>query len=207
MQRKARISAIQAIRSISNWLYWQAPAGGRRDGGRSLTRVAGRLSGSDIDKLRAAAAARKQARESREPRRQTMPSYIYDSEYWIPSAPALPGTNRNNDLPSKAASSESSPPSKQWTRKRGHDGVRKNNRNSSTLWQIPLAAATIAAVVVKLQLGEGAVGELKEHVGGSLALYIVNSSWLPVLLTGVTWYLIGTYVVELVNAIRNNRDN
>ncbi|KAL6312335.1 hypothetical protein AAG906_007977 [Vitis piasezkii] len=202
-QREARISAIQTIRSITNWLYWQAPTGGS-DSGQSLTRVAGRLSGPDINKLRDAAAARKQARESTGPRSRTMPSYIYDAEYWIPSTLALPAANQNNDLASKAASSESSPPSKQWKGKSEKDhGVSKNNRRSSTIWQIPLATATIAAVVVRFQLGEGAVGELKEHIGGSLALYIVNSSWLQVVLAGVTWYLIGTYMVELLEVIRN----
>ena len=201
-QREAKISAIQTIRSISNWLYWQAPIGGS-DSGRSLTRVAGRLPGPDIEKLRAAAAARKQAKGSSEPRSRTTASYVHDAEYWIPSALALPATNQDNDLASKAASSESSPPSKQQIGKsEKHHAVREKNK-SSTTWQIPLATAAIAAVVVKFQLGEGAVGELEEHIGGSLALYIVNSSWLPVVLAGVTWYLIGTYVVELVEAIRN----
>ena len=184
-------------------MYWQAPTGGS-DSCQSLTRVAGRLSGPNINKLRDAAAARKQARESTEPRSRTMPSYVYDAEYWIPSTLALPAANQNNDLASKAASSESSPPSKQWKGKSEKDhGVSKNNRRSSTIWQIPLATATIAAVVVRFQLGEGAVGELKEHIGGSLALYIVNSSWLQVVLAGVTWYLIGTYMVELLEVFRN----
>lgn len=60
----------------------------------------------------------------------------------------------------------------------------------------------VAAVVVsRLQQGEPGTG-LQQHIAGSLALEIVNSPWMQVGLAGVTWYLIGTYMLEVVEAIR-----
>lgn len=64
-----------------------------------------------------------------------------------------------------------------------------------------MVPATIAAVIIHLQVGEGTIGGLNEHVGGSFALEIVNSSWLQVILAGITWYLIGAAMIGVVEAI------
>lgn len=63
-----------------------------------------------------------------------------------------------------------------------------------------MVPAIIAAVIIHLQVGEGTVGRLNEHVGGSFALEIVNSSWLQVTLAGITWYLIGLAMIGVVEA-------
>ena len=65
-----------------------------------------------------------------------------------------------------------------------------------------MVPAIIAAVIIQLQVGEGTGGRLNEHVGGSFALEIVNSSWLQVTLAGITWYLIGLAIIGVVEAIR-----
>ena len=48
-------------------------------------------------------------------------------------------------------------------------------------------------------------GGLTEHIYGSLALDIVNNSWLQILLVGIIWYIIGTIIVGLAEAIHNFR--
>ncbi|GLT30906.1 hypothetical protein SLA2020_056810 [Shorea laevis] len=63
--------------------------------------------------------------------------------------------------------------------------------------------ATIAAFIVRLQVGGRVASEVEEHIGGSLALTIVNSSWMQVIVAGITWYCIGIAIVELVETFRN----
>ncbi|CAH2070790.1 unnamed protein product [Thlaspi arvense] len=49
--------------------------------------------------------------------------------------------------------------------------------------------------------------ELKDHIGGSLALSIVNSPWQQILLAGVTWYFIGAMLLQLVEAIQSKQED
>lgn len=67
----------------------------------------------------------------------------------------------------------------------------------------PLAMAVISASVVGFRGGELSAGGLKEHIGGSIVLDIVNSFELQVLLAGVTWFLIGMISVGMVEALKN----
>ena len=78
-----------------------------------------------------------------------------------------------------------------------------------------MGPAMVAAFLIATLHGDGTAlvnggtgtsgGVLTEHVYGSLALDIVNSSWLQVLLAGITWYIIGTIIVGLAEAIHNFR--
>ncbi|KAF3455911.1 hypothetical protein FNV43_RR00554 [Rhamnella rubrinervis] len=207
LQRASKLSAIQAIRSISNWLYWQTP---KSDGSTTVTlqklkQITGKsYEPPSMDKLRNAAAAWKQARES--PRRihQTSPkNYIYHEEYWIPSTNFLPPSTHKNSY-STTVSEPSSPLSstKEWKVKNDRDHTRSKNRN--LIGSIPLGMAMVAAVTVHLQ-GEGTAGQLNEHMGGSIALQVVNSSWLPAILAGMTWCMIGIIAVGFVEAIRSRK--
>ncbi|XP_028767008.1 chaperone protein dnaJ C76, chloroplastic isoform X2 [Neltuma alba] len=199
-QREARISAIQAIRSISNWLYWRSPvASGASSGGpdKSLTRVARRLPEPNIDKLRDAA-ARKQLSESKRTRCQSS-----DEEYWAPSAYALPSSTENTATPSSAAKPSSSPLEQKEANERESEIY--ENQNNPIRWAFPMVTAMIAVATVRLH-GGGSVHELNQHAGGSLALDIVNSPWSQGVLAAATWYMIGLAVVDLVAIIgRKNR--
>ena len=62
--------------------------------------------------------------------------------------------------------------------------------------------ASVASVIVRLQLGETTAGGIESHAGGSLLLDVVNSSWLQVILVGVTWYVICMAAVELIAMLR-----
>ncbi|KAI6676761.1 hypothetical protein NL676_037557 [Syzygium grande] len=174
LQRKARVSAIQAIRSISNWIYWQSPD----IGSKALTRRTGDSSEPTIKKLRDAAASRKWASSKSASAKRNAVSCLYHDEYWIPTLHMLP--------PASATEEESAP--------------RVSKESSSNKKQKRRDPASVAAAIVRSQVGDGTVGELKQHFGGSLALEIVNSSWMQVLLAGMTWYFIGVVVVGLVEA-------
>ncbi|XP_028099893.1 chaperone protein dnaJ C76, chloroplastic [Camellia sinensis] len=207
-QREARSSAIQAIRSISNWLYWHSPSAGGGGGssttGKNLIPSGKKSTEPNIKKLQEAAAARKHARENGKPISQIPSSYIYNDEYWIPSTLKLPEATTHQNISGSGIASESSRTTKDVYKTNNQDfTVRKDMKRNPFVWGIPMAIATVAAAIVRLQIQEGSSGRLEEHIGGSSALHIVNSSWLQVVLAGITWYLIGTYTVELVEAFRS----
>ncbi|KAF8389548.1 hypothetical protein HHK36_024063 [Tetracentron sinense] len=210
LQREARMSAIQAIRSISNWLYWKSPkAGGGTTGGihRNLALIAGKSIERNTKKLRDAAAAMRQARESAGYSTRRIPSNsTHQDEYWTPSKLTLPGVADNSSSSTKTSVSSHTREWKTRDERVTPIFIEKKQRNPLR-WRIQTAAATVAAVMVHLQVGEGVGGSVKEHVGGSIALEIVNSSWLQVILAGLTWYLIGMAVVELVQFLTNKAGN
>ncbi|KAK9275220.1 hypothetical protein L1049_022482 [Liquidambar formosana] len=198
LQREAKMSAIQAIRAISNWLYWQSPNEGLPTTRQELVHIARKSIEPNIKKLRDAAAARKLAKESCRPIGRIPSNCTHTDEYWTPLVAALPATTQNSTA-SQAASNPSS--TKQWKKTNGKDHrVSKKKQRSLVSWGLPMGPAAVAAFTVRLQVGEGMVGRVEDHMGGSLALEIVNSAWLPVILAGITWYIIGTVVVELVDA-------
>ncbi|KAF5737936.1 hypothetical protein HS088_TW13G00829 [Tripterygium wilfordii] len=202
-QREAWISSIQAIRAISNWLYWQSNSGGSQSS-EYLIHIAQKASEPDIDKLRAAAAARKQARKNARPTYQKPSNFIQD-EYWAPTLHALPASS-----PGNVGFTEAVKPSYAKQEKESIDTDDENykmqvtkHRNPIFGMVVPAGAATLAAVMIRLQVGERPVAELNEHIGGTMALEIVNSPWLQVILSGFTWYFVGVAIVELVDGIRN----
>ncbi|XP_010067006.2 chaperone protein dnaJ C76, chloroplastic isoform X1 [Eucalyptus grandis] len=195
LQMKARVSAIQAIRSISNWIYWQSPD----MGSKALTRRTGDSRDPDLKKLRDAAASRKLAGVKSANARRTTASLSYHDEYWIPTLHALPPATATEEESAPRVSKESSSNKRQ--KRRDPRPSTKRNTSRNPLWRaFPVCAASVAAAIVRSQVGDGMVGDLQQHVGGSLALDIVNSSWMQVLLAGITWYFIGVTVVDLVEA-------
>ncbi|XP_015886703.2 chaperone protein dnaJ C76, chloroplastic [Ziziphus jujuba] len=210
LQRASRLSAFQAIRSISNWLYWKAP---KVDGSttavtvQNLKQITGKCYDPSVEKLRDAAASRKQARESSKPIHRTQSKNLMPHEdYWVPSTHFLPPSSTHENSNSSTTMSEPSP-TKTW--KRNHDDelqtLRENNEKNPIGNWIPMGMAMAAAFIVHLQI-QGAEGGVKEHMGGSLALQIVNSSWIPVVLAGITWCVIGMMSVRLAEAITNRED-
>lgn len=72
-------------------------------------------------------------------------------------------------------------------------------------------ALAAALLIAKLQGDEAATttslggGGLKEHIYGSVALEIVNSSWLQIVLVGITWYIIGMIIVQLADGLQSRK--
>lgn len=203
IQIEARLSAIQAIRSISNWLYWKTPnvGGSTSNSHQKLLQTPRKTNEPNIEKLRAAAAARKQARESSKPLHQTTSNnYIHDEDYWIPLTLAPPVSKLKKSYSTYVTKPSTSRKFKEIKDK--DYTVNQDNEMNPVKWGFPVGPAMIAAVLVRIQLGEEAVGGLEHHMGGSLALQIVNSSWVPVIIAGITWYTIGMMTIGFVQAIR-----
>lgn len=196
LQREARISAIQTIRSISNWLYWQSPKSGPPSKHhQNFPQIAQNVIEPNINKLRAAAAARKHATQSTISACRAPSNYLYHDEYWIPSAAALPASASKTGSSAISEASTHIEEPKDLDEKDYRTG---DNQRTPLRWGVPMVTATIAAIIVRDQ----AVVSLNEHIGGALALEIVNSSWLHSMLAGMTWYIIGLGMIELVEAIR-----
>ncbi|KAA8542802.1 hypothetical protein F0562_023954 [Nyssa sinensis] len=177
-QREAQMSAIHAIRSISNWLYWQTPS---PSAGRPTSLTPQNLIASpqkstepNIKKLRDAVAARKQARENTNTTCRISSNYMYNDEYWIRSNLTLP--EANHSYAGSRAVSDSTHNKKLNGKNKEEFVMKKNTRSNPFIWGVPMGTAAVAAVKVLFQVGQGTSGGLKEHIGGSLALDIINSS-------------------------------
>ncbi|TXG56916.1 hypothetical protein EZV62_018229 [Acer yangbiense] len=192
-------AAIQAIRSISNWFYWQTPTS---QSCQYLTTTTQKSTEPIIEKLRAAADAVKQARQEGTKTIHSISSNNTSDEYWFPSTQAIPDSTQIS-LSSKTASRN-----RKWkeTNEKRYKEVESNNTRNPIAMGIPVVIAAIAVAIVRKQVSQGVVGDIKEHIGGSLALDIVNSSWLPVILTGITWYFIGVAIVQLIQVIGNRQE-
>jgi hypothetical protein len=194
------MAAIQAIRSISNWLG----NGPTSESQKKLIYVSRKSTEPNIDKLRDAVAARKKAKHSTSPTRRIPSNYIHNEEYWIPLTLDLPDSTQDK---SNSAPYNSKPsPTKEGKDREYRVQDKRKKKKKPMIWEVPIITAVIASVIVRLQVGEGAIGGVKEHIGGSLALDIVNSSWSPVILAGITWFLIGMAITEvLVEAIQSRQ--
>ncbi|KAM3250124.1 chaperone protein dnaJ C76, chloroplastic [Capsicum chacoense] len=194
MQKEARMSAFQAIRAMSNWFYWQSPIGGAAEAVQALVPVRRSLIEPDVTKLRDAEAAMKQVKKETVNQRS-------NDEYWSPSTLALPEAT-DTSLVDEVSSNDSSPKAPA----EFYDEVfspKEKQQPNPWLQGVPFTTATAAAIIVWIKLGEEATVSLNDHIGGSLALDIVNSSWLKVILAGVTWHSIGMTLVELSRSLHS----
>lgn len=119
-------------------------------------------------------------------------SYKNDDEYWTPTL-ALPSHSIRY---SSIASSEAIPSVRLGNSENrlGTDTVEKGKWNITTL-RVPLAMAVISAVIVAKRGAEATGNGLSEHIGGSMALEVVNSFEMQVVLAGITWFVIGLGIV------------
>ncbi|KAK7332635.1 hypothetical protein VNO80_29390 [Phaseolus coccineus] len=136
-----------------------------------------------MGKLRDAGASKK-VRERTRTKDQAPLNCIHPEDYWTPPTHVLPSSTTTTATPT--------PPEKPSVTTKGHIG-----------WGLPMVTALTAVVTVQVQHTVGSTHELQEHVGGSLALDIVNSSWLQCILAAATWYIIGMAITELLDLIGN----
>lgn len=189
LQKEAKLSAIQAIRSISNWFYWQSPPS---ETSLSLTlKGAKRSLDPNIDKLKEVAARGQNILKSRKNPGRIRQTTIKD-EYWVPLTAVPP-------LEPKEGGSDSRPkirirtPSNDAGKGISHEShvTRKNRQRNPVTSGFPMGLSIVAMIVVRLHAAGEVGGSLEEHIGGSVALQVVNSSWLQVLSAGAAWYLVG----------------
>lgn len=183
-------------------MYWQSPKPGAEASEtlQSLIKVSLKSTEPSINKLREAAAARKLGTKGRRSSGQNSSKLIYDNEYWIPSAHALPASA--GSFSSKTSLKTSHTNKIKEMDKEDYKVAENKEERNPIISVIPLTIGTIAAVIVSFHLGKPTVGVLNDHVGGSLALEVVNSSGLQIALAGVMWYLLGMAAVELTEAIQ-----
>ncbi|CAL9231276.1 unnamed protein product [Arabidopsis halleri] len=206
-QREVQISAVEAIRSISNWLYWRSSPYTKPlspDSNMSLTFTKRKKTvDPDIRKLQDAVAAMKQAEQSGGKTKEKGSAYMLGEDYWTPSNAALPSSGNNNS--SKASSNP------QVTRKtfpsEEKPASRRENTRQFRIKKFPVGTAIVAVFLVQYQASYRAASELNDHIGGSLALSIVNSPWQQILLAAITWYFIGAMLLQLVEAVQHKLED
>lgn len=203
---ETKLSAIQAIRSITNWLYWQPPIPGMpaSQSSRKSLQLPQNCTKSDspsINKLKEAVAARKQSQSQTTKK----PNPNGSPEYWIPSQFTLPESTKPESDPVSATTTTSNPKRESYNDRFVSAKIRR--RSSGYERGVPIGMAVVAAVIVRVQLVGDVGGGIESHAGGSLLLDVVNSSWLQVILAGVTWYLVGIAAVELMAVLRIKSDD
>ncbi|KAL8523939.1 hypothetical protein ACS0TY_013772 [Phlomoides rotata] len=185
-------AGYRGIQMLSNWLYWESP---RRDGTSAL--ITQKWKGGERRRYDEASVKKlKEAAAGGGGKTSSAAAAAACSEYWEPLAIALPTTctvtlPTPNPAKAKSESDDESP---------GPGAAGPIIKGSPLRWSVPMGASIVAATIVRLQLGDPVGGGLEDHVGGSLALAIVNSSWMPLILAALTWYLILMYLVELLEA-------
>ncbi|WCJ37746.1 Chaperone protein dnaJ C76 chloroplastic [Euphorbia peplus] len=183
------LSAILSIRTISNWLYWQSPKVGQQSRNR-LLQIPEKSTQPNINKLREAAAARKQDTQATKPKPTS--NYMHQEEYWTPLVGVPPDSVNANK-----ASHGVAPKGRVY-----QEYIRQDKPMKKGRWEIPIVPGILAAIIVNVQVRQEALGKLDQHVGGSFALEIVNSSWLSFVLAGLTWYIICMALVQVAQAIQ-----
>ncbi|KAJ4917004.1 DNAJ heat shock N-terminal domain-containing protein [Raphanus sativus] len=203
-----RVSAVEEIRSISNWLYWRSSPYSKPlspDSNMSLTFTKRKKAAEpNIRKLQDAVAAMKQAEQSGETKERRGPASMVGEDYWIPSNLALPSSgNTSTETTSAPQVTHKNTPSED---KATSSSRREYTRQNFKIQKFPIGTATVAVFLVQFQASYRAP-ELSDHIGGSLALSIVNSPWQQILLAGVTWYFIGAMLLQLVEAIQSKQED
>ncbi|KAG6601056.1 Chaperone protein dnaJ C76, chloroplastic, partial [Cucurbita argyrosperma subsp. sororia] len=200
-ENEAQLAAIQTIRSISNWLFWQTatPAGPGSKQGQNLTHIATK-STPEINRLQAAVTARKQIRAKAEDRNRATEKHIYKDDYWVPTTLALPTSTQTPNSTISKSRVETKPIKEP-------RGLGDGGHVSPMRLALPVSISIIATAAIQQMMRNDGASSLKEHIGGSMALELVNSHWMQVMLTGVTWYIIGMVVMGMVEMIgRKIRD-
>ncbi|XP_072966177.1 chaperone protein dnaJ C76, chloroplastic [Typha angustifolia] len=199
IQRESRNSAVQGIRSISNWWYWQPHKFGTAAAKTSLSLIltSRRRTSHHPSTQRLKEAAEKRKAESIG---QISMKHRNSEDYWTPML-ILPSGSSNSQMPISSSIPRPSVILQDSEEKdEAISDVRRRRRRGIDL-KAPFVMALLSAAVVGLR-GENAVGSaLTEHVGGNLVLEVINSFELQVLLAGVTWFVIGMVVVSLFTLV------
>ncbi|WVZ87673.1 hypothetical protein U9M48_034277 [Paspalum notatum var. saurae] len=205
--RQSRTSAVHTIMSMSNWWYWR-PFGSSAP---ATIVVASRLlpppaptADPATERLQEAAAARRKTEGG-------AAVHARRDDYWTPQ----------RDLPSSA-----SPPS---IHQRGRDDASQGHKRRrgaaageaaavvpgrkgmSVDLTAPLLMGIISAGIVGYNgeevAGGGGGSGIREHVGGAIALGVVNSFEMKVMLAGVTWFVIGAAIAGVVQVLTRREED
>ncbi|GLT30901.1 hypothetical protein SLA2020_056780 [Shorea laevis] len=170
------MSAIQAIKSISKCLFWKPPnaGGSMSECHQNLTHIPQKSKEQDVNKLRDAAAARKQARNRlRTISNRNQSNSLYHDEYWIPSRQALPASIDGFNDTSKVASKPLHTIKLKEKDDKVHNKHGKERRNSFE-WGLLAMTATIAVVIVRLQVAGRVASEVEVIRGNTKSFKVLD---------------------------------
>ena len=210
--RQSRTSAVHTIRSMSNWWYWR-PFGFGASAPATIIR-ASRLLPPPAAAAAAAAPAdpvTERLQEAAAARRKTegaATAHARRDDYWSPQL----------DLPSSASPpsihqrGRDTPAPQGHGRRRGAAGeaaAGAGRKGISIDLTAPLLLGIVAAGFVGYN-GEKVAGGgsgIQEHVGGAVALGVVNSFEMKVMLAGVTWFIIGAAIAGVIQVLGRREEN
>ncbi|CAD6261749.1 unnamed protein product [Miscanthus lutarioriparius] len=207
--RQSRTSAVHTIRSMSNWWYWRpfgfgpsAPATIVR-ASRLLPPPAAAPTDTVTERLQEAAAARRKTEGA-------ATAHARRDDYWTPQL----------DLPSSASPpsihqrGKDAPTPQGHGRRRGAAGEAAAGAGAGRKGiSIDLTAALLLGIVAAGFVGyngevvAGGGSGIQEHVGGAVALGVVNSFEMKVMLAGVTWFIIGAAIAGVIQVLGRREQN
>lgn len=194
-QGESRTQAVQGIRSITSWWYWQTPsdAESQTDTNLNLLHVPQNSTEPNTERLKEAVAKMKSQENAR-----PSASCKNNDEYWTPML-ALPSALIRSSF---VASSEPSPSVCSGNSEKHvvTDTVEKSKWDVTSLG-VPSAMSVVSALIVARRGAEMTGNGLSEHIGGSMALEVVNSFEMQVVLAGITWFVIGLGIVGMFEVI------
>ncbi|XP_066349997.1 chaperone protein dnaJ C76, chloroplastic-like [Miscanthus floridulus] len=208
--RQSRTSAVHTIRSMSNWWYWR-PFGFGPSAPATIVRASRLLpppaaaapTDTVTERLQEAAAARRKTEGA-------ATAHARRDDYWTPQL----------DLPSSASPpsihqrGKDAPTPQGHGRRRGAAGEAAAGAGAGRKGiSIDLTAALLLGIVVAGFVGyngevvAGGGSGIQEHVGGAVALGVVNSFEMKVMLAGVTWFLIGAAIAGVIQVLGRREQN
>jgi hypothetical protein len=196
--RGSRISAVQGIRSISNWWYWQPfkPETSSQSAVLADKPTYTRIKRPFTQRLLEAATRRKE-QGNNPPRLEAS----HGEKYWSPDH-TLPSPSLNSKNTSKAPLKSPISVSREELSSRNAKNAVETKKFRLDV-RTPSIMAILASSVVAYQgenVNMSGIG-VEQHVGGETAMQIVNSFEMQILLAGATWFIIGMAfggIVELL---------
>lgn len=197
---------MAGIRAMTNWMYRQSPINGQPATAGECTSLAistkpkpkGNHDRSTTQTLEQAAA---EWRSGGGARRNVVKE---KEDYWTPTQ-VFPSQTKTENTTNSTSSSSQPNDEEQNT-------VIVNLKEEHPLGVIiPISFGLVSSMVVGGNgfnaLRRDVVGySLTEHIGGNLALDMVNSSGMQAILAGITWYLVGAAVVGIIRLIGSKDD-
>lgn len=206
--RQSRTSAVHAIRSMSNWWYWR-PFGFGPSAPVTIV-LASRLlppppaapADPVTERLQEAAAARRKTGGA-----ATATAHAGREDYWTPQL-NLPSSA---SPPSIHQRGRGTPAHQGHGRRRGAAGeaAAAGRKGISIDLTAPLLLGIVAAGFVSYngeQVAGGGSG-IQEHVGGAIALGVVNSFEMKIVLAGVTWSIIGAAIAGVIQVLGRREED
>lgn len=142
---------------------------------------------------------------------------LHGEAYWVPVKPK----KSSEAAPSPAEKKEfdrlfsASPWERQEWSTRGEAkemNVRQRESKKEEDWKkrillgIPLTTSVGAAIIVGFGSGGGEAGGLEKHLGGPLAVELINSFSMQIFLAATVWFIVGSILASLIAVLVSTRE-